>query len=848
MLRQGAATSHTSLRALPAVGGSAPVAPPAATAAACSGPADMDVLTTHLLGHRNCASDRAGVLPPLQIPASCAGEQLDHLGPLTAPARGPPSGGRSCARTQGAQLSPTDVGASLHRLLTPPAFDSASGADAAGSGGGSSSGFDAHARGAGALPTSASVTPSSGSGGAAVLCCKRGANGLLEGSLELTRQSLERTRNAPVVLVGSRGGNGGSSSARGSACFDRPVSVFAHDHAPSSASFDRQRGVSGGGGGTSVHGASRVHQGFDRSRSTDFSRSKASAGASGAGGRGAGGRGGRGGRSGAMPGGGPRTPGARGTGFPSRSSSPALSSMGPMDDTAPGRAPPGVCHAMATLLPTLTGASAQAAAATDLQRVLAQFTPMLPIDASKPVQAALGEITLEDVWRFYLEPSMFGREVMASTGELGETQCYFVPYLSGMQLFTPATHKSERGGCAYVSGTDGWPRYVRAGEEHFVREMPFNRMPMYDHIEQLAEQQQQQQRRRENAAAAATEAGAAATAATDERTAPATRGGDPSASMPVMQGGCLDACGGDGDAGPECSEDYDSAGDGSSGSAGSTAGLTEGSDGSCSADVPEPHSPTSPLPSTMLHGGGGRGAASPPPLSLFSTRVADLHPASWYAVAWYPVYRIPEAPLCARFLTYHSFAPLVTAAHAPLPPPPPPPPPLLPEDQAAAPGANMGSSLNAGVATPRSAGAFELDPGSAAQCDTGAPVCGPPGAAVPATSASAAAAAATPAMGAAPATAPLNIVGLKWCNLHGERWLDVPCADGTAAAAPHAPGVKRSAAQRQMDLAWKMHLAELQRTAEWFSRGKGLHVVGKSGATQHACVGHPDFDFFNSRP
>ena len=28
-----------------------------------------------------------------------------------------------------------------------------------------------------------------------------------------------------------------------------------------------------------------------------------------------------------------------------------------------------------------------------------------------------------------------------------------------------------------------------------------------------------------------------------------------------------------------------------------------------------------------------------------------------YAVAWYPVYRIPDAPLNARFLTFHSITP-----------------------------------------------------------------------------------------------------------------------------------------------------------------------------------------------
>uniref|UniRef100_A0ACD6AR24 Uncharacterized protein n=3 Tax=Avena sativa TaxID=4498 RepID=A0ACD6AR24_AVESA len=32
----------------------------------------------------------------------------------------------------------------------------------------------------------------------------------------------------------------------------------------------------------------------------------------------------------------------------------------------------------------------------------------------------------------------------------------------------------------------------------------------------------------------------------------------------------------------------------------------------------------------------------------------DLHPTSWYCVAWYPIYRIPDGKFQAAFLTYHS--------------------------------------------------------------------------------------------------------------------------------------------------------------------------------------------------
>ncbi|KAG1361195.1 hypothetical protein COCNU_09G006580 [Cocos nucifera] len=42
------------------------------------------------------------------------------------------------------------------------------------------------------------------------------------------------------------------------------------------------------------------------------------------------------------------------------------------------------------------------------------------------------------------------------------------------------------------------------------------------------------------------------------------------------------------------------------------------------------------------------------PLKLESINLHDLHPASWYSVAWYPIYRIPDGNFRAAFLTYHS--------------------------------------------------------------------------------------------------------------------------------------------------------------------------------------------------
>ncbi|KAH9792847.1 hypothetical protein KPL71_004310 [Citrus sinensis] len=44
---------------------------------------------------------------------------------------------------------------------------------------------------------------------------------------------------------------------------------------------------------------------------------------------------------------------------------------------------------------------------------------------------------------------------------------------------------------------------------------------------------------------------------------------------------------------------------------------------------------------------------------LKSLKLNDLHPASWFSVAWYPIYQIPEGKFGAAFLTYHSLGHMV---------------------------------------------------------------------------------------------------------------------------------------------------------------------------------------------
>ncbi|CAI0380479.1 unnamed protein product [Linum tenue] len=47
------------------------------------------------------------------------------------------------------------------------------------------------------------------------------------------------------------------------------------------------------------------------------------------------------------------------------------------------------------------------------------------------------------------------------------------------------------------------------------------------------------------------------------------------------------------------------------------------------------------------------------PSTLVSMNLPELHKKSWYSVAWYPIYKIPDGTLRAAFLTYHSFGHLV---------------------------------------------------------------------------------------------------------------------------------------------------------------------------------------------
>ncbi|KAJ8563308.1 hypothetical protein K7X08_031760 [Anisodus acutangulus] len=54
-----------------------------------------------------------------------------------------------------------------------------------------------------------------------------------------------------------------------------------------------------------------------------------------------------------------------------------------------------------------------------------------------------------------------------------------------------------------------------------------------------------------------------------------------------------------------------------------------------------------------LVAGDGRSSYGDPSI-LQSACLPDLHPRSWFSVAWYPIYRIPNGNFRAAILTYHS--------------------------------------------------------------------------------------------------------------------------------------------------------------------------------------------------
>ena len=61
-----------------------------------------------------------------------------------------------------------------------------------------------------------------------------------------------------------------------------------------------------------------------------------------------------------------------------------------------------------------------------------------------------------DIWKWFLEPSLFGTDVLTLGGSRGPSVSYYVPYLSAMQLLLPAVPRAT---------TPGHPSRAQAGSE-----------------------------------------------------------------------------------------------------------------------------------------------------------------------------------------------------------------------------------------------------------------------------------------------------------------------------------------------------------------------------------------------
>ena len=345
----------------------------------------------------------------------------------------------------------------------------------------------------------------------------------------------------------------------------------------------------------------------------------------------------------------------------------------------------------------------------------------------------------------------------------------------------------------HACDVDGWPKHMHLKFEHFENDLPFNRMPLSEHVQLLSDLLQQKE-------AKSGEDGEGLDGATrEDRHSPVPAGAPWPSPEPIHVSHA---------ASHDDSSDDDSLANeliGPAVKSASESGSGQGSD---------QHLPSASLaPKRKLQGS-----------FLKDALISELHPASWFAVAWYPVYRIPDAPLCARFLTFHSFAPLLAAMQGPAGPH------RSEKLQKRPEGPSEASSLMNLV--PTSSGQ-----GYQAGTDGGDVV--------------------SSAATQTPSEIQLQVVGLKWYNMHGERWLE-PMSDeeairqqqqqytlssGTESGATSGRRVPRPV----IDHAWQVHLGELQGTAERLARGQGLRLLGPKGAEEVKSRRHSDFEFFNSR-
>ncbi|KAL4448173.1 hypothetical protein ABPG75_005392 [Micractinium tetrahymenae] len=242
---------------------------------------------------------------------------------------------------------------------------------------------------------------------------------------------------------------------------------------------------------------------------------------------------------------------------PSSAATSPMPSRGPLRGMPTSTPPPPPLTVPAVDLQVLESAED----GPDLERFLQAATPQVV-----PPPSGLQDLTLADLWRWYEGPSTVGCEVATIGGPRGPATAYYLPYLSAVQLFVPATANDEAAVAAAVAAAAAQPGDGSPGSGQ-----PPPQLLSY----------------------------------------PNGLDSWPERMRPAVQWG-------------EAANMRDRV----------------------------------PLHSRLLDLCGQGGEEHP----LMATRIADLHPFSWFAVAWYPLYCVPEAPLSARFLTFHTLASLWEAA------------------------------------------------------------------------------------------------------------------------------------------------------------------------------------------
>eukprot|EP01025_Chloroclados_australasicus_P000110 TRINITY_DN10051_c0_g1_i8.p2 TRINITY_DN10051_c0_g1~~TRINITY_DN10051_c0_g1_i8.p2 ORF type:complete len:146 (-),score=8.19 TRINITY_DN10051_c0_g1_i8:100-537(-) len=80
----------------------------------------------------------------------------------------------------------------------------------------------------------------------------------------------------------------------------------------------------------------------------------------------------------------------------------------------------------------------------DIERFVVSTMPSIEINRnSKSIVQSVLDIRLRDLWKFYEAPSYYGQEIFTLGGSRGPSEAYYLPYLSAIQLFIPASDTDQ---------------------------------------------------------------------------------------------------------------------------------------------------------------------------------------------------------------------------------------------------------------------------------------------------------------------------------------------------------------------------------------------------------------------